>query len=134
MRGVVLGLLALGVLGCNVLTPPVARTVGGVTTEGRFIEPDAYALYAQAALREARGQWSDALATYQRALEIDDHGPELRTRIGAVACRLREDALADRSFAEAQRLDSDYGPLWFELAQCRKARGALAAAQSAAQE
>lgn len=124
--------LALGALGCNVLTPPVARTVNGVTTEGRFIEPDAYALYAQAALREARGQWSDALATYERALEIDGRGPELRTRIGALACRLRQDALADRAFAEAERLDPEYGPLWFELSQCHRARGALEAAQDAA--
>ncbi len=123
-------LLVLG--GCNVLEPPVARSVDGVVTEGRFIEPEAYALYAVAALREARGQWADALATYQRALDLDERGPELRTRIGAVACKLGQVALADHSFADAQRAAPDYGPLWFELAQCLKTRGDLGHAESAA--
>lgn len=122
----------LACLGCGVLEPPVVRSVDGVATEGRFIEPEAYALYAVAALREARGQWSDALAIYQRALDIDGRGPEVRTRIGALACKLRQDALADRSFDEAQRAAPDYGPLWFELARCRRARGALDSAQQAA--
>ena len=35
---------------CAAFESPVARTVDGVTTEGRFIEPDAYALYALGAL------------------------------------------------------------------------------------
>lgn len=119
-------------LGCSVLERPVVRSVDGVQTEGRFIEPEAYALYTVAALREARGQWADALATYQRALEIDDRGPELHTRIGAMACKLRQDAQANRAFGDAERAAADYGPLWFELALCRRARGALAEAQSAA--
>jgi tetratricopeptide (TPR) repeat protein len=128
-RLLLVGLLSLG---CSVLEPPVVRSVDGVVTEGRFIEPEAYALYAVAALREARGQWADALGTYQRALDIDGRGPELRTRIGALACKLRQDTLADRSFADAERADADYGPLWYELALCRRARGALAEAQTAA--
>jgi tetratricopeptide (TPR) repeat protein len=124
--------LVLACFGCGVLEPPVVRSVDGVATEGRFIEPDAYALYAIAALREARGQWADALATYQRALDIDGRGPELRTRIGALACKLRQDTLADRSFRDAQRAAPDYGPLWFELARCYRARGALDSALEAA--
>lgn len=124
----------LGVVGCSALQAPVARRVDGVTTEGRFIEPDAYALYAVAALREAHGKWGEALKLYQRALEIDGRGPEIKTRIGAVACRLHEDKLADRAFAGAARAAADYGPLWFELAQCRKARGDLAGAEGAALE
>jgi Tfp pilus assembly protein PilF len=127
-------LAAASGLGCNVLEPPVVRSVDGVATEGRFIEPDAYALYAVAALREARGQWNEALTMYQRALEVDGHGPEIKTRIGAVACKLRQNALADRAFASAARAASDYGPLWFEQALCKKARGELDAAQAAALE
>jgi tetratricopeptide (TPR) repeat protein len=123
-----------GVAACGVLEPPVARSVDGVVTEGRFIDPEAYALYAVAALREAHGQWRDALALYQRALDVDSRGPEVRTRIGAVACKLRQNELADRSFAAARRAASDYGPLWFELGLCRKSRGELAGAQSAALE
>lgn len=128
------GLTLVSTLGCNALMPPVARRVDGVTSEGRFIEPDAYALYAVAALREARGQWGEALALYQRALDIDGRGPEVRTRIGAVACKLRQDKQADIAFAAAKRADSDYGPLWFEQALCQKARGDLPGAQSAALE
>jgi len=119
-------------LGCAVFEPPVARTVDGVTTEGRFIEPEAYALYAVAALREARGQWREALTLYEQALELDSRGPELRTRIGAVACKLRRDSLANKAFASAERADPEYGPLWYELAQCRRIRGDLEAAQQAA--
>ncbi|HXK20105.1 MAG TPA: hypothetical protein VNG33_19975 [Polyangiaceae bacterium] len=132
MRGA--AALVLCALGCNVLEPPVVRSVDGVVTEGRFIEPDAYALYAVAALREARGQWPQALTLYQRALDIDGRGPEIKTRIGAVACKLRQNAVADKAFAAAARSSADYGPLWFELAQCKKARGDLSGAQSAALE
>ncbi len=123
-----------GVLGCGVLEPPVTRQVDGVASEGRFIEPDAYALYAIAALREARGQWREALELYQRALDVDGRGPELRTRIGAVACKLRQTELADDAFAAAGRAAPDYGPLWYELAQCRKSRADLPGALSAALE
>lgn len=121
-------------LACNVLSPPVSRTVDGVTTEGRFIEPDAYAVYAVAALREARGQWREALELYERAFDIDDRGPEIRTRIGAVACKLHDTKRADRAFSAARAADPDYGPLWYELALCHKARGQLADAERAALE
>jgi Tfp pilus assembly protein PilF len=120
-------------LGCAALTPPVARTVDGVTTEGRFIEPNAYALYAVAALREAHGRYRDALALYQQALELDSRGPEIRTRVAAVACKLRERALADKAFERALDSDPEYGPAWFELALCRKSRADSAGAASAAE-
>jgi len=127
------GLGMLGVVaGCSVLQPSVARQVDGVVTEGRFIDPEAYALYAAGALREARGDWREALVLYERALDADGRGPELRTRIGAVACRLRRSAQADRAFGAAARSDADYGPLWFELARCRQSRGDLAGALGAA--
>lgn len=127
-----IGLLLTASTGCAVFAPRVARTVDGVTTEGRYIEMDAYALYALAAVREARGQWREALDLYQRAYAVDGRGPELRTRIGAVACKLGRYALADRSFADALASDDAYGPLWFELGQCRRARGDLSGAQDAA--
>jgi tetratricopeptide (TPR) repeat protein len=127
-----LGLLLTGTLSCAVLEPTVVRSVDGVASEGRFIDPNAYALYAVAASREARGQWAEALDLYQRAAEVDSRGPELRTRIGAVACKLRQHDLADRAFGAALRADDGYGPLWFELAQCHKSRGDAAGALRAA--
>jgi tetratricopeptide (TPR) repeat protein len=126
-------LLALVLAGCGVLTPPVARTVDGVTSEGRFIEPEAYALYSVAALREAHGEYREALELYQRALRLDRAGPEIRTRIAAVACKLREHQLADESFDAALARDPEYGPAWFELALCRKARADLPGAARAAE-
>jgi tetratricopeptide (TPR) repeat protein len=128
------GLLLAGTLSCAVLEPTVMRSVDGVASEGRFIDENAYALYAVAASREARAQWAEALDFYQRAAEIDSRGPELRTRIGAVACKLRKRDLADRAFAAALRADDGYGPLWFELAQCRKSRGDAQGALRAALE
>jgi tetratricopeptide (TPR) repeat protein len=121
-------------VGCGALQPAVARRVDGVTSDGRFIEPDAYALYAVASLREARGQWGEALRLYELALDIDGRGPELRTRIGAVACRLHRDKEANRAFAAAARAAPDYGPLWFELAQCHQTRRDVAGALRAALE
>jgi tetratricopeptide (TPR) repeat protein len=125
---------ATPLLGCNALEPPVMRSVDGVVTEGRFIEPEAYAVYAVAALREARGQHSAALTMYTQALSIDGHGPEIRTRIGAVACKLRQADVADKAFAAALHIDPEYGPAWFELALCRQRQGNLKAAQEAALE
>jgi hypothetical protein len=125
-------LLAVSLLGCNALEPPVLRSVDGVVTEGRFIEPEAYALYAVAALREARGQHAAALTMYLQALNIDGHGPEIRTRIGAVACKLHEAEIADKAFAAALHIAPDYGPAWFELALCRQRQGNLKAAEDAA--
>jgi tetratricopeptide (TPR) repeat protein len=122
------------VAGCGVLEPAVSRQVDGIVTEGRFIDPEAYALYAAAAVREARGEWREALELYQRAESADGRGPELHTRIGAVACKLRRPALADRAFGAAARADAGYGPLWFELARCRQSRGDVAGALSAALE
>ena len=63
-----------------------------------------------------------------RAFDIDDRGPEIRTRIGAVACKLRDERHADQAFSAAQAADPDYGPLWYELALCHKSRGKLAEA------
>jgi len=70
-------------LGCNVLEP---RSCAASTASSRkaFHRARRYALYAVAALREARGQWTEALTLYQRALDIDGRGPEIKTRIGAV--------------------------------------------------
>lgn len=130
-----LGLALLcGSASCSVLDPPVTRQVDGVVTEGRFIDPEAYALYAAAALHEARGESREALALYQRALDADGRGPELHTRIGAVACKLRDTALANRAFGAAARAAPDYGPLWYELARCRQSRGDVTGALRAALE
>lgn len=126
--------LSWAVTGCGVLEPAVSRQVDGIVTEGRFIDPEAYALYAAAALREARGEWGEALELYQRAESADGRGPELYTRIGAVACKLRRPAIADRAFGSAARADAAYGPLWFELARCRQSRGDVTGALSAALE
>jgi Tfp pilus assembly protein PilF len=121
----------LSFTGCAVLQAPVARTVDGVTTEGRFIEPDAYALYAMGALREARGHFREALELYERARDLDGAGAELSTRIGAVACQLRQNSLSNRAFARAARADAEYGPLWYELGRCRLLHGDLPGAERA---
>ncbi len=112
----------------------MSRSVDGVTTDGRFIEPDAYAMYAVGALREARGQWREALELYERALDLDRHGPEIRTRIGAVACKLREHDRAAKAFEAARSADPEYGPLWYEVALCHESRAQLAEAERAALE
>jgi tetratricopeptide (TPR) repeat protein len=91
-------------------------------------------MYAVGALREARGQWREALELYERALDLDHHGPEIRTRIGAVACKLREHGRAEKAFEAARSADPEYGPLWYELALCHESRAQLLDAERAALE
>jgi tetratricopeptide (TPR) repeat protein len=128
---------ALALLGCGVLEPRVARQVDGVTREGRFIEPRAYALYAMAAVHEARAEWAQALELYRQALEADPRGPEIRTRIGAVACRVPGRGFAKLSadaLREALEEDAEYAPAWFELASCLRRQRRLEQALLAARE
>jgi len=102
---------------------------------GDYIEPEAYAAYTRGAYYEARGEWAAAERAYQQALESDESSPDIRTRLGAIACRADlEQALEHFEQALASE---EYAPAWAERSRClhahQKPDAALTAARRAVQ-
>lgn len=114
-------------------TPGTERVFDGHTISGPYIEPSAYAAYADGAYLEARGEWKAAEDAYRRALKQDPDSPSIWTRIGAIQCRT-DLARALEAFRAATE-HSSHGPAWAARARCLHEHGrsadALAAAESA---
>lgn len=91
------------------------RVFDGRTVEGHYIEPTAYAAYAEGSFLEARGELDAAERAYQRALHEDPHGAPIWTRLGALRCRRSLDAALD-AFERAAEEDPAAG--WTERARC----------------
>jgi hypothetical protein len=113
--------------------PGTERVFDGRTISGPYIEPSAYAAYADGAYLEARGEWKAAEDAYRRALEQDPDSPSIWTRIGAIQCRT-DLARALEAFRAATE-HSSHGPAWAARARCLHDHGrsaeALAAAKAA---
>ena len=99
----------------------VTRIYGGRVRAERFIDEVAYREFLVGAELEERGEWSAAAAAYRRALSDDPESVEAWVRVGAVACRMGADPSV--SFAEAERLDASFAPLWRGRADCARALG-----------
>lgn len=106
------------------------RVFNGRTVQGRYIEAEAYAAYAEGAYREAHGDWAGAELAYRRALLRDGQSPQILTRLGVIACR-RSLPRALRHFERAIAVE-DYSPAWIERAQCLSTQRQPAAALQAA--
>ncbi|MBM4376284.1 MAG: tetratricopeptide repeat protein [Deltaproteobacteria bacterium] len=116
------GLLALmGSAACAQAS--VVRVYEGRVRDERAIEALAYREHLAAAEREARGELDRAAEAYRRALESDPENVEAWVSLGAVECRLGREPSAP--FAEAERIDSGYAPLWLERSKCARQRGAV---------
>lgn len=113
--------------------PGTERVFDGRTESGPYIEPSAYAAYADGAYLEARGEWEAAEDAYRRALAQDPDSPSIWTRIGAIQCRT--DLTRALEAFRAATEDSIHGPAWAARARCLHDHGrsaeALAAAQTA---
>ena len=59
----------------------VRRAYGDCALDGRFVDPQAYALVLRGVMAEAAGDPTGALGTYVRASRLDPHGPEVWARI-----------------------------------------------------
>jgi tetratricopeptide (TPR) repeat protein len=135
-------LLSLCTASCGLAQGTVTRISNGVTVEGRYVPPEAYAAYAKGAFLEARGDDAGALAEYRLALDYDSDAPEILARLGAVQCRLSTRAgdgwshAARKSFARALAVDPQAAAAWLERARCAERGGnledALAFAERAA--
>src|SRR5262249_43024803 len=99
--------------------------------EERYISPEAYAHYAQAALDEAGGDDAGAALEYARAAEEDPDSADIMTRLGRVHCRLKSGKHVV-FFERAEELDAEFAPLYRERALCALREGNPTAAHDAA--
>jgi hypothetical protein len=134
MRRVGGALLALGavLLGCGAHRT-TERVFDGHTVVGSYIEPEAYAAFADGVYREAHGDAKGALSSYRRAQASDSDSPAIAVRIAALTCPADLDAaLAE---LDTSGIGRDYAPAWFERARCLRHHGqgdaALAAVRRA---
>jgi tetratricopeptide (TPR) repeat protein len=114
-------LLAALALATGCARPQVVRLVEGREVEGRFIDEEAYALFASAAEAEARADLRAAQRLYTAAARADEGSAEILARLGAVMCALGQ--APEASFNAAERADPNYEPTHFERARCDLARG-----------
>lgn len=116
----VVGACSLWMLGCG-STQSTHRVFAGRTVAGPYIEPQAYAAYAEGSYLEARGDWAAAERAYQRALESDPDSPGIWTRLGAIACRRDLESALERF--QTDGLGNAYAPAWAERARCLREHG-----------
>lgn len=116
------------------LRPDVTRVVDGYERSGRYIRPDAYALYMQGVMAERSGDLAVAERYYLAAHERDREAVAVLARLGAVRCAWgpRGFGPAERTFDEAQEVEPDYAPLHLERGRCALNRGALPEAERGA--
>lgn len=120
---------ALALTGCA--RPQVTRLVDGHELKGRFIDEQAYALFASAAEAEARDDLRAAQELYAAAARADEGSAEILARLGAVACALGY--APETSFTAAEQLDPTYEPTHYERAKCHLLHGRLELALDASE-
>lgn len=127
-----LGVCILGLLGCG-STQSTQRVFHGHVVVGDYVEPEAYAAFAEGVYLEQRGDWNGAASAYRRARTHDRNSPGIAARLGAIACRTSLEAALDEF--QTAGFARDYAPAWAERARCllahRDAPRALEAARRA---
>lgn len=125
-------LLVGAVLGCSAHRT-TERVFDGHTVVGRYIEPEAYAAFADGVYREAHGDTAGALRSYRRAQASDADSPAIAVRIAALTCST--DLEAALSGLDTAGIGQSYAPAWLERARCLQQHGqdeqALAAVRRA---
>lgn len=121
---------ALAASGCG-SSRGITRVVGDVTTDGRSIEPDAYAAYLRGVLAEEDGRVDDALAAYDAAVRADEADLDIRVRRARLLCA-RSPRDAEAEIARALSEDPRYAPAHAARASCLARAGAGASAAAGA--
>ena len=109
------------------------RVFDGHTIIGPYIEPEAYAAFAEGVYLEEHGDVEGALRAYRRAQASDSDSPAISVRIAALLCASDLDAAL--SELDTSGIGRDYAPAWVERGRCSQRHGradeALAAARRA---
>lgn len=124
--------LALALVASGCVEYRVVRDFGEGPVVGRYISPEAYALYGRGRDAEAGRRLEEARAFYARAAKADPTSPGIPTREGSVLCAMGRVEDAERAFARAEALGAAFAPLWEERARCALARGRGEAALASA--
>jgi tetratricopeptide (TPR) repeat protein len=110
-----LGACVVGLLGCG-STQSTQRVFHGHVVVGAYVEPEAYAAFAEGVYLEQRGDWDGAASAYRRARARDPDSPGIAARLGAIACRTSLEAALDE--LQTSGVARDYAPAWAERARC----------------
>jgi tetratricopeptide (TPR) repeat protein len=110
-----LGACVLGLLGCG-STQSTQRVFQGHVVVGPYVEPEAYAAFAEGVYLEQRGDWDRAASAYRRARARDPNSPGIAARLGAIACRTSLEAALDEF--QTSGFAREYAPAWAERARC----------------
>ena len=106
------------------------RLFDGHLVVGPYVEPEAYASFAEGVYLEERGDPQGAMRAYQRARDLDPDSPAIAARVGALLCK--SDLDAGLAALETSDVARNYAPAWAERARCLRAHGQLAEALEAA--
>ena len=115
-RSVITVVLALGMSACTETT--VVRVYNGVPVEGRFIEYEAYAAYGRGLEAERDAHYDVAARWFLKAAQYDPTSVEIWSRLGSAYCSAGTHAESRAAFAEAERIDPTYEPLFRLRARC----------------
>jgi tetratricopeptide (TPR) repeat protein len=121
--------LGMGLVACAP-THTTERVFAGQTVLGPYIEPEAYAAFAEGVYREEHGDPEAALQAYRRAQARDPDSPSIAARIGALLCHSDLDAALDE--LQTSGFARDYAPAWAARARCLHAHADPARALDAA--
>lgn len=123
---------AAALLGCSAHRT-TERVFDGHTVVGPYVEPEAYAAFADGVYREAHGDTAGALRSYRRAQASDSDSPAIAVRIASLTCS--KDLDAALSELDTSGIGQSYAPAWLERARCLQRHGqseqALAAVRRA---
>jgi tetratricopeptide (TPR) repeat protein len=105
----------LALAGCGA-SQNTQRVFHGEVVVGPYVEPEAYAAFAEGVYLEQRGDYPGAMSAYRRARARDDDSPGIAARLGALTCRSNLEAALDEF--QTSGIARDYAPAWAERALC----------------
>jgi tetratricopeptide (TPR) repeat protein len=119
-RGALASLGVLVLVACG-SAHTTERVFTGRTERGPYIEPEAYAAFAEGVYLEEQSDRDGALRAFRRAQSRDPDSPGIATRIGALLCR--SDPAAALEELETSGIAREYAPAWAVRAACLHRQG-----------